>query len=132
MNYYVLSRVLWNSKVDVDAIVEEHYKLMFGPGAPEMKEFFDALEKKWLKNVVGNIVETSLGPTIVRPPEYKLWQEIYSPAFMANARKLFDTAAKKAAKTPEASNKRSKNRNGLILKRRFTSTFLLIENGEGN
>ena len=101
LNYYVLSRVLWDSKADVDAIVDEHYRKMFGPGAPEMKEFFDTLEKKWLKNVVGNVVETSLGPTVVRPPEYKLWQSIYDPAFMTRARKLFDTAAQKAAKLPQ-------------------------------
>ncbi|MBR7138777.1 MAG: DUF4838 domain-containing protein [Lentisphaeria bacterium] len=102
LNYYVLSRVLWDSRADVDAIVEEHYQKMFGPGAAEMKEFFDTLEKKWLHKVVGNIVETSLGPIVVRPPEYKLWQEIYSPTFMSRARQLFDTAAKKCAKAPDA------------------------------
>lgn len=101
LNYYVLSRVLWDSKADVDAIVEEHYKKMFGPGSPEMKEFFDTLENKWLSQVVGNIVETSVGPIIARPPEHKLWQEIYTPAFLKRARQLFDTAAKKAARHPE-------------------------------
>lgn len=101
LNYYVLSRVLWDTKADVDAIVEEHYKKMFGPGAPEMKEFFDTLEKKWLKKVVGNIVETALGPTVVRPPEYKLWRDIYDPAFMQKARQLFAAAAQKAARLPE-------------------------------
>ena len=50
LNYYVLSRVLWDSATDVDAVVEEHYQKMFGPAAPEMKEFFDTIENKWMKH----------------------------------------------------------------------------------
>ncbi|MBQ7694084.1 MAG: DUF4838 domain-containing protein [Lentisphaeria bacterium] len=101
LNYYVLSRVLWDPSVDVDSIVEEHYKKMFGPAAPEMKEFFDTIENKWMKQVVGNIVETSVGPIVVRPPEYRMWSEIFSPAFFDRARKLFADAEKKAAKEPQ-------------------------------
>ena len=48
LNYYVYSRIAWDENADIDAILDEHYRLMFGAGAPERKAFYELLEKTWL------------------------------------------------------------------------------------
>ena len=45
MNYYCLSKVLWNPDTDVDAIIEDFYRSGFGQAAPRIRAYFDALEK---------------------------------------------------------------------------------------
>ena len=78
LNCYVLGKVFWNMKTDVDALLEEYYTLMYGAGREEMKEFFETLERKW-RRVVGTTAETPLGPVVVRPSEYRIFADIYSP-----------------------------------------------------
>ena len=96
LNYYVVSRIFWDGKADVDAILREHYDLMFGAAAPEMQAFFEALEEKWTHEVVGKTVETALGPTVIRATDTMLWGEIYSPAVLAEYDSLLARAAAKA------------------------------------
>ena len=100
LNYYVVSRIFWDKDVDVDAVLAEHYDLMFGPAAPEMRAFFEALEEKWTHEVVGKTVETALGPTVIRATDTMLWGEIYSPAVIAEYDALL---ARAAAKVPAGS-----------------------------
>lgn len=38
--YYVNSKLLWDPDLDLDALLDEYYRLWFGPAAPEMKAFF--------------------------------------------------------------------------------------------
>jgi len=95
LNYYVFAHVAWDNKTDVDALVDEHHRLMFGAAAGEMKSFFDTLERKWLYEVAGRIADSPLGPVACPPGEYVLWNEVYSPKVMAELRSLLDTAAKK-------------------------------------
>ena len=79
LNNYVFGKVMWDADADVDAILEEYYSLMFGAGAAEMKAFFETLESCWIKGVVGRCVDTPLGPVVVRPGEYELFNTVYSP-----------------------------------------------------
>ena len=95
LNYYILSRVCWDENVDVEAVLDEHYRLMFGPAADEMKSFYESLEQKWLNGVVGNTVATVLGPTVVKPTQTKLWGEIYSTVVVDGYRQLFARAEEK-------------------------------------
>ena len=78
LNYYVYSRVMWDASTDIDAVLDELYLNLFGAAAPEMKEFFLELEERWTKRVVGNIVNTPLGPKTIRPDNRTLWRDIYS------------------------------------------------------
>jgi hypothetical protein len=78
LNYYVYSRVMWDAATDIDAVLDELYVNLFGKAAPEMKEFFTELEERWTKRVVGNIVNTPLGPKTIRPSNRALWRDIYS------------------------------------------------------
>ena len=103
LNYYVFSRICWNPEADVEAILAEHHRLMFGAAAQEMAEFFDTLEKRWMK-VVAKPYDTPLGPGVCHAPtEEELRTKIYSPQVLARLAALLDGAeAKVAAGSVEA------------------------------
>lgn len=102
LNYYIFGRMMWDKKADADAILAEHYKLMYGAGAPEMTRFFDTLEDIWMRHIVGKVVETDVGPVSIRPSEFMLWNEIYSPALRKKLSGLLKKAAAKCAKDPDS------------------------------
>ena len=102
MNYYIFGRMMWDKKADADAILAEHYKLMYGAGAPEMTRFFDLLEDIWMRHIVGKVTETDVGPVSIRPSEFMLWNEIYSPALRKELDSLLKKASAKCAKDPDA------------------------------
>ena len=97
LNYYAFSRVCWRNDVDADALLEEHYRLMFGPAAKEMAEIYETLEECWMKGMVGNTVETKVGPVVKKPSDAQQWERIYSPAKIARFREL---VAASLAKVP--------------------------------
>ena len=97
LNYYVFSRLCWNPDADVAAILAEHHRLMFGPAANEMAEFFDTLEQCWMK-VVAKPFDTPLGPGVCEAPnEEELRTAIYSPTVLARLDALLRRAAAKVA-----------------------------------
>jgi hypothetical protein len=49
--YYVMPRIWWNPDRDVDAILEEWYRLGFGKAAAPMKAYFDHWETYWTTRV---------------------------------------------------------------------------------
>jgi hypothetical protein len=44
MNYYVLTRLLWNPHADVDALIDDYCRSAFGQGAPAMRKYYSRLE----------------------------------------------------------------------------------------
>jgi len=97
LNYYAFSKVCWNNGVDVDALLKEHYRLMFGPAADDMAEIYETLEECWVKGVVGNSVETPMGPVVKTPSEKQMWEEVYSPAKLARFDALLKSARTKVS-----------------------------------
>ena len=82
LNYYVFGKVAWNGRVDVDALLAEHHRLMFGAAAGEMGRFLEALEAKWIGGVMGRegcSVMGPLGPELIPPSQCELWTRIYTP-----------------------------------------------------
>ena len=100
LNYYVFSRVLWDMKTDINAVLDEHYHLMFGPAAGEMKSFYEMLEKAWTRGVVGNVIDSDFGPVVSMPTEGEIWTRVYSPE---SRRKMDALLAKAAAKVASGS-----------------------------
>ena len=97
LNYYVFSRICWNPNADVEAILSEHHRLMFGPAAGEMAEFFDTLERCWMK-VVAKPFDTPLGPGVCEAPtDDELRGEIYSPQVLSRLSSLVSSASSKVA-----------------------------------
>ena len=102
MNYYIFGKIMWDKETDASALLAEHYRLMYGPGAPEMTRFFDILENIWMRDIVGKVEDSPEGPVSVRPSEYMLWNELYSPAVRKELDELLKKAAAKCAKDPDA------------------------------
>ncbi len=98
LNYYVFSRICWNPEADVEAILAEHHRLLFGAAAQEMAAFFDLLERCWMK-VVAKPYDTPLGPGVVQAPtKEELRAKIYSPEVLARLESLLDGAAAKVVR----------------------------------
>lgn len=96
LNYYVFSRIAWNPDVDVEAVLAEHDRLMFGAGAAEMGRFERILEEKWVKGIAGRIVDTPIGPKSMPPSENEIWTKVFSPAVMKELTGLLAAAERKA------------------------------------
>lgn len=95
LNYYVWSRFAWDNSEDVEQLLSEHHRLMFGAGAAAMTEFFDGLERKWIGEcaVPSLIGETEIGPWLAGPTEKQLWARIWSEAELARFRGYLERAA---------------------------------------
>ncbi|MCF6176465.1 MAG: DUF4838 domain-containing protein [Victivallaceae bacterium] len=96
LNYYVFSKVAWDNNLDLDALLDEHYREMFGAAAPAMKNIYEKLESLWLNGTFGKPVDTPMGPTCIPPSQYVLWEKIYSTATLKALRGKFDQAEKLA------------------------------------
>ena len=97
LNYYVYSRMCWDTHVDVDAILDEHYRLMFGAGAEEMKRLYGILEEKWMTKLAGESKDTEIGPVGVVPNWETIFREIYPPEAIARLEALVAAARAKVA-----------------------------------
>ena len=92
LNFYVLIRKEWNNSLSADDLIDEHCQVMFGKGAPMMKKFYDALEDAWGNKILGNTIDTGLGPTSVIPSDYQIWTQIYSAERIREFNSWFDAA----------------------------------------
>ena len=101
LNWYVFSKVCWDTNTDVDALLNEHNEKMFGSGAKPMGEFFNIIEDLWLNKCLGKTVDTPLGPKNYPPQEQEMWENIYSDAMMVRLSNLFVKARKLASNEPE-------------------------------
>ena len=97
LNYYVFSRVMWDAKTDVDAVLDEHYRLMFGAAAKDMQSFYETLERKWTHDLAGKVKDSPAGPVTVPPTEPEIWERIYGPDETARLGRMLDAAAAKVA-----------------------------------
>lgn len=102
LNFYIFSKMMWDHTADHESIIDEYCSLMFGKGAAPMRQIFNALEHHWLTEIFGKAVETPVGPLNLPPSDYKLWNEIYSPAEIKRINALFDSAVKLAGKDNDA------------------------------
>jgi hypothetical protein len=92
LNRYVFSRVAWYGHVDIDALLKEYYRLMFGAAAKPMQEFFEEIERKWMEEMLGASVDTEIGVANTIPSELRIWMELYSPAKLKPLAALFEKA----------------------------------------
>ena len=102
MTLYMAMKIMWNSSLNVEKLMQEYYDRMFLAASPEMKKFFEELEEIWVTKMRGQYMETALGPVGIRPTQYEMWTAIYSPARIAAWEKLFARAEKKVAKQKDA------------------------------
>ena len=46
---YLHNRMLWDRNLDLQSVLDEYYKLFYGPASAEMKEFFEFAEEVWIR-----------------------------------------------------------------------------------
>ena len=102
LNCYIFLRVSWDSSIDVKAVLKEHFDRMFGKGSAEMQKVYDELERLWCDKVVGDTMDSPIGPLTRIPIDIELWNEIYSPKKLAELEKLVAAAVKKCGSDKEA------------------------------
>ena len=102
LNHYVAAKVMWDSTTDVDKLLEEHFKLMYGAAAPIVQKIFNRCEDIWLNRICGNVIETSVGPKGVVPSQTEIWNNIYSSKVIDSINKEFDRAEALVKNDPES------------------------------
>ena len=100
LGYYVVQRICWNVKTDVEAVIDEFYVRMFGAAAEPMRRVMELLERKFVKEIAADQIWTPIGPKANRPSDYRLWTEIYSAKVTDDLVRAFGEAA---AAVPSAS-----------------------------
>ena len=101
LNWYVFHKVAWDVATDVEELLAEHHRLMFGPAAAPMTRFYDRLEEKWMTEGLGKIRETPEGPVSVTPSDERMWTSVYGEEFLSELRGYLDEADKLAASAPD-------------------------------
>ncbi len=102
LNYYVFMKVAWNTSTDIDQLLDDHYRAMFGPARNVMKSIFELFEKNWTRRIFGKPYVSPQGPTTAPASEYQIWEVIYSPQEINSIKELFNQAEALAAQTPDA------------------------------
>ena len=92
-NIYAATKIFWNNDLDVNAMMDDFYSKLFNAAAPEMKEFFETLEKKWLAS--RTTIETPTGPQHLPVTQFAVWTKIYPPAEIKRLDGIFDRAEQK-------------------------------------
>ena len=95
LNYYLFSRLCWDTSIDVNAVLDEYYSRMYGAAAPEAKRFCEELEDVFLDKIVGLIIDTPAGPVSKAPTLHEIWTRIYSPSRLASWKALLKRGAAK-------------------------------------
>ena len=97
LNYYVFSRVMWDVSADVDALIAEHDRLLYGPAAADMHAFNAQLEEAWTQRVAGSCFMDELGPVPSPPCALELWTSVYDREFLRKLAAHLDAASAKVA-----------------------------------
>lgn len=95
LNFHVMMKVLWDPTVDVDALLGEYYRLMYGPAAGDIRRLFEEIEDKWIGEVVSSSVDTPVGPVARAPSLDKVYGEIYGKATLLRWKGYLDRAARR-------------------------------------
>lgn len=56
---YVNSKLMWDPELDMDALLDEYYRLWFGPAEKEMKAFHEFAESVWCRQASRSLSEVN-------------------------------------------------------------------------
>lgn len=98
LNHYIFAKVNWNNNIDIDQVLSETYRAMFGPATEPMKDFLEMIEELWLTGIFGKPIDTPAGPTVIPPSAYDLWGKVYNDSNMAKLNQMLKKAEKSVKK----------------------------------
>ena len=99
LNVYVYSRLGWDPHLDIEALLDDWHRNLFGAAASHMKAAFDLFEDCWMNGVIAGsrTLDTPLGPVAQEPDIIDLFTRIYTPDVLKRLQSHFDAAAKAVA-----------------------------------
>jgi formylglycine-generating enzyme required for sulfatase activity len=100
--YYVWNRVLWNPDLDVDAVLDEMCRRLFGPGADSARELLRLQCERWQNTPLSRPLRVSEHRI---PP--KLFREIWTSKVVARMKALRDQALADIEKADDAAARKS-------------------------
>ncbi len=80
--YYIMAQLAWNPAADAEAILADYYTRAFGPAAPQVREYFESIEKDRMAFVMKN------GEAGVFS-----FPQLYTPALLNDSQARLDRAA---------------------------------------
>lgn len=101
INIYVSMRVMWDTNLNINTVMDEFYSLMFGKAAPILKPYFREAENIWIHKVRSQSIETPLGPKPIKQPDSKIWEQYFPPALLKKWVARFDKAEAAVKNSPE-------------------------------
>lgn len=110
LDMYIAAKLLWNPNLDVEQVLDDYFKVYYGPGADGAKKFFALLENNWEKYwqlaapVTSNAKDRdTLGVAHMDAVE-KLrniaWTQVYTPAEVKKVEAILAEMEKATAKSP--------------------------------
>ena len=92
---YLISRAYWNPDFNAKAALEEQWKLLYGPAAPYLKEFYTLVIDRWLHHYIPKAI---IAQGCIPALDFKtLYKETFPPEIIGKLRKLLDEAGKAVA-----------------------------------
>lgn len=88
LNYYVLSKLLWNPAADPAAIERDYVEKGFGKAAPAVARYFKRLADQWKAQKIA----ADAHMLRATPAQYRLVVGIYPPEFLAACRRDLEEA----------------------------------------
>ncbi|MFA6929432.1 MAG: DUF4838 domain-containing protein [Lentisphaeria bacterium] len=68
LNLYILGRLMWDSSLNVDELLEDYYANFYAQSAPELKKFWNRAEEIWTNmNVKKRGISDNLNATLYTP-----------------------------------------------------------------
>jgi len=89
INYYVLAKLLWNPRLDVDALLDDYCRTGFGAAAGEVRKYYLAVEKATDELAAGLHGGERRSDAFLRAAP-----DVYSPAVLGQWRALLAAAAR--------------------------------------
>ncbi len=92
---YMMYKMSWNPDLDVDACVDEYCKVMFGPAAEKMKEYYTTVIDCWENTKLKKVPQ---GPLSRSVPKSFYWKEVYPRKLRGHLEKVLLEALAKTKK----------------------------------
>ncbi len=93
---YIMYKISWNPDIDVDACIDEYCQTLFGPAAPEIKEYYTTIIDRW-ENLKWKKLPKQ-GPLDGKLPLSCYWKETYPKKLREKLEKLLLEALSKTQK----------------------------------
>ncbi|OQA86745.1 MAG: hypothetical protein BWY31_01147 [Lentisphaerae bacterium ADurb.Bin242] len=87
---YLMSRAYWDPDFDRDAVLDEQWKLLYGPAAPALKEFYEYVIDRWIKYYIP--CATIRHRSIAGVDYDTLHKKTYPPEVLQKMRKMLEKA----------------------------------------